>query len=45
MNLTPAGYLEYLLVRSEPDVDPARFDRQVREVFGKHGGLVRRLSQ
>jgi hypothetical protein len=28
-----------------PGVDPARLDRHVREVFGKHGELIRRLAK
>jgi hypothetical protein len=45
MNLTPEAYLGYLMSRAEPGVDVARFDRHVREVFGKNGELIRRLAK
>jgi hypothetical protein len=45
LNLSPEAYLAYLLLRLEPGVDTSRFDRHVREVFGKHGELMRRLAQ
>lgn len=45
INLTVEAYLIYLLQRSKAGTDAARFDRHVREVFGKHGELMRRLAK
>jgi hypothetical protein len=45
LNLTPAAYLHYLLVRQSAAVDPERLARHVQEVFGKHGELMRRLAK
>lgn len=45
LNLTPAAYLHYLLVRQNAGVDPDRLTRHVREVFGKHGDLMRKLAK
>jgi hypothetical protein len=45
LNLTPPAYLRYLIERQRPGVDPARFDRIVEEVFGRHGSTVRKLAK
>ncbi len=43
-NLTVEAYLRYLMIRAA-SADAARLDRHVREVFGKHGELMRRLAK
>ncbi len=45
LNLTLPAYILYLHARLRPGGDPARLDRQVRETFGKHGELIRRLAK
>lgn len=45
LNLSFSAYLLYLHARVQPGVDSARVDRHVRDVFGKHGDLMRRLSK
>ncbi len=45
LNLTLGAYIVYLVERSAPGRDAARIDRHVREVFGKHGDLIRRLAE
>jgi len=46
LNLSPAAYLKYLMSRTSlPANEAARLDRHVREVFGRHGELVRRLAK
>lgn len=45
LNLSLEAYLAYLMSRAQAGVDSARFDRHVREVFGKHGELIRRLAK
>jgi len=46
LNLSPAAYFKYLLSRTAlPPEEAARLDRHVREVFGKHGELIRRLAK
>ena len=45
LNLSPSAYFAYLLDRVSPGVDAPRLDRHVREVFGKHGELMRRLAK
>lgn len=44
LNLSLEGYLAYLMFCAPARIDPVRFDRQVREGFGKHGGPTRRLA-
>ena len=45
LNLTVSAYILYLHARVSPTSDAARLDRHVREVFGKHGELMRRLAK
>lgn len=45
LNLSISAYVLYLHARLSPNRDAARFDRHVREVFGKHGELMRRLAK
>jgi hypothetical protein len=45
LNLSLSAYIVYLHARLSPNTDSARLDRQVREVFGKHGQLIRKLSR
>lgn len=45
LNLSPSAYFLYLQSRMEPGCDVNRLDRHVREVFGKHGELMRRLAK
>ena len=45
LNLSLSAYLMYLRERLAPGRDAARLDRHVREVFGKHGALMRRLAK
>jgi hypothetical protein len=45
LNLTLSAYILYLQTRLAPGQDAARFDRQIQEVFGKHGELMRRLAK
>lgn len=45
LNLSLSVYIQYLHARMSPGRDPARLDRHVREVFGKHGELTRRLAK
>lgn len=45
LNLSVSAYILYLRERLSPSKDPARLDRHVREVFGKHGELMRRLAK
>jgi hypothetical protein len=45
LNLSLSAYILYLHARLRPGVDAARLDRHVREVFGKHGELIRRLAK
>lgn len=46
LNLAPAAYLKYLMSRTTlPPDEAARLDRHIREVFGKHGELMRRLAK
>ncbi|MFA7235329.1 MAG: hypothetical protein WC058_00575 [Phycisphaeraceae bacterium] len=45
LNLSVSAYILYLRERLSPGKDPARLDRHVREVFGKHGDLMRRLAK
>ena len=45
LNLTLSAYILYLHARLLPGADAGRLDRHVREVFGKHGELIRRLAK
>ena len=45
LNLSLSAYILYLHARLSPGGDAARLDRHVREVFGKHGELMRRLAK
>lgn len=45
LKLSLSAYILYLHARLAPGRDEARFDRHVREVFGKHGELMRRLAK
>jgi hypothetical protein len=45
LHLSLAAYILYLHTRMMPGSDVARLDRHVREVFGKHGELMRRLAK
>lgn len=45
LNLSLSAYVLYLHARLSADQDPARLDRHVREVFAKHGDLMRRLAR
>lgn len=44
-NLSLSAYIVYMHARLSPNTDSGRLDRQVREVFGKLGELIRRLSR
>jgi len=44
LNLSVSAYILYLHSRRMSQ-DPARLDRMVEEVFGKHGELIRRLAK
>ena len=45
LKLSLSAYFLYLHARMVPRRKPARLDRHVREVFGKHGDLMRRLAK
>ena len=45
LKLSLSAYVMYLHARLAPGLDAARLDRHVREVFGKHGELMRRLAK
>ena len=45
LKLSLSAYILYLHARLAPGRDAARLDRHVREVFGKHGELLRRLAK
>ncbi len=45
LNLSLPAYFLYLQSRIAPGCDVAQLDRDVREVFGKHGDLMRRLAK
>jgi hypothetical protein len=46
LNLSLSAYIMYLFHRGTLNPqDAARLDRDVREVFGKHGELMRRLAR
>ena len=45
LNLSLSAYVHYLHERLAPGRDSARLDRHVREVFGRHGQLMRRLAK
>lgn len=45
LHLTPEAFLTYLLERQHAGVNSARLDAMVREVFGQHGEVMRRLAK
>jgi hypothetical protein len=45
LNLSLSAYILYLNSRMSPGQDADRLDHHVREVFGKHGQLMRRLAK
>jgi hypothetical protein len=45
LNLSLSAYILYLHARTASGQEAARLDRHVREVFGKHGELMRRLAK
>ncbi len=45
LNLSVSAYIMYLQLRLTPGREQARLDRHVREVFGQHGDLMRRLAK
>jgi hypothetical protein len=45
LHLSLSAYIMYLNARLAPGQDAAQLDRQIREVFGKHGDLMRRLAK
>jgi hypothetical protein len=45
LNLSLSAYIMYLHTRMSSGQDVARLDRHVREVFAKHGDLIRRLAK
>lgn len=45
LNLSLSAYILYLHARLAPGGEAARLDRHVREVFGRHGELIRRLAK
>jgi hypothetical protein len=45
LHLSLSAYILYLQTRVASGKDLGRLDRHVREVFGKHGELMRRLAK
>ena len=45
LNLSLSAYIHYLHSRMVPGGGAARLDRHVKEVFGRHGELMRRLAK
>jgi hypothetical protein len=45
LHLSLSAYVLYLHSRTLPNSDMERLDRHVRDVFGKHGELMRRLAK
>jgi hypothetical protein len=45
LNLSVSAYILYLHSRTRQGDNTARLDRHVKEVFGKHGDLIRRLAK
>ena len=45
LNLSISAYILYLHAKMTPGQDAGRLDRHVKEVFGKHGELMRRLAK
>ncbi len=45
LHLSLSAYILYLHARLDPAHDAARLDRHVKEIFGKHGELIRRLAK
>jgi hypothetical protein len=44
LNLSLSAHIVYLHERQSAECDAQRLDRHVREIFGKHGELMRRLA-
>jgi len=45
LQLSLSAYILYLQERTRQGQDATRLDRHVRDVFGKHGELMRRLAK
>ena len=45
LNLSLGAYVQYLMTRQTVSVGPKRFDRMVREVFGRYGSAMRNLAK
>ena len=45
LKLSLSAYILYLHERAAGGMDIARFARHIREVFGRHGELMRRLAK
>ena len=45
LNLSLSAYILYLHTRMPRGTNEWRLDRHVREIFGKHGELIRRLAR
>jgi hypothetical protein len=45
LHLSLSAYIFYLHARANPGQDASRLDRHVREIFGRHGELMRRLAK
>ncbi len=45
LNLSLSAYIMYLHLRRIPGRETALFDREIQEIFGKHGELMRRLAK
>jgi len=45
MNLSPAAFFQYLLLRHESGEDAERVERHAREVFGRYGEVMRKLAE
>lgn len=45
LKLSLSAYILYMHARLSLGGESARLDRHVREVFGKHGELIRRLAK
>jgi hypothetical protein len=45
LNLSLSAYILYLHTRLSSGLDAPRLDRHVREVFGRHGDLMRRPAK
>ena len=45
LNLSLSAYFLYLHSRAKAGQEASRLDRLVRDIFGKHGDLMRRLAK